>query len=79
MSLNGRKVKIVRIHGTVHFNGLGQLGGAGGAIDINSAKLLNAMVITRVDGGVVLKTKTVEGFIPDGNIVSLEFLPEDTK
>ena len=76
MDLNGRKCKIVRIHSTVHFNGVGQLGPA---IDINSAKLLGSMALTKVEGGVHLKSATLEGFIPDGNIISVEFLPEEAK
>ena len=72
-NLNGRKVKVLRTHATIHLEGVGQLTGA---ITADSKGTLGTLEMVKVDGGVHIKFKTSEGFIPDGNIISLALMPE---
>lgn len=73
-SLTGRKVKLVRTHSTVHVIGVGSMGPA---IDSNSARVLGALQLTKVEDGVLVKGSTFELFIPNGNIVSMTLEPEN--
>ena len=44
-NLNGRKVKLARVHALIHVNGVGQIGPA---IDANSGKVLGSVELTKV-------------------------------
>jgi hypothetical protein len=72
-NLNGRRVKIARVHALLHVNGVGQIGPV---LDANCGKVLGAVELYKVDGGVYLKSKTFEVYVPDGNIISVQFEPE---
>lgn len=73
----GRPVGVVRMHATTMFAGAGNLGPT---IDTNSKSSLGKLSLTHVQDGihVLFVTKhgaKTEGFIPVGNIVSIEYLP----
>lgn len=70
LELNGRAVKVVRIHTVVHVANLGQLGPV---IDTNVTGKLGGATLTKVQDGVLLKAKGTEVLIPHGNIVSIQF------
>jgi hypothetical protein len=72
-NLNGRKVKVARVHAIVHVPGVGQLGPA---IDENSAKFLGGLSLFKEEDGMLVKGKTFELFIPNGNIISMLLEPE---
>lgn len=72
-TLNGRKVRFIRLHVNTHVTGLGNLGPV---IDENSTKMKGTLDMTKVDEGVLGIYKNVEFFIPSTNIVSLEFTVE---
>ena len=72
-TLNGRKVKVVRMHTVAHAPGLGQIGPA---IDANSGKTLGIMELFYYNEGVYFRCKGVEGYIPSGNVSSIVFEPE---
>ncbi len=71
-NINGRDVKVARVHQSFHIEGLGNLGP--GAITKDSAKgVIGGLTMTKVDGGVYLKAGSTEGYIPDANIVGVQF------
>lgn len=71
-SLNGRKVVVIRLHTSVHIVDVGQLGPAMSGTDL-AKKGIEA---TKIEGGVNLKGRTFEAFIPDGNISLIQFASE---
>ena len=73
-TLNGRKVKICRLHTVTHAPGLGQIGPS---LDANSGKTLGVATLEYFDSGVLFSCKGVEMYIPGGNISGMVFEPEE--
>lgn len=73
-SLNGREVKLARLHSIMHIPGVGQLGPA---IDSNSASKngLGSIKLVKVEDGLQLIGVNWEAFVPNGNIISMQFVP----
>jgi hypothetical protein len=70
---NGRKVSIARLHTILHVPGLGQLGPA---VTPDSGKLLGSATLTKVPDGLMFVCKGIEVFVPNGNIISMQLVPE---
>lgn len=74
--LNEREVTCARFHQTIHFLGPGNVGST---IDVNSnvkQTLLGVRMVKTEDGlyiSGVTNEQPWEGFVPNGNIVSLQF------
>lgn len=75
LSLNGREVTLARIQTVTHIKGIGQMGPA---LDRDSASKsgLGSMRMYKVEDGLYLKGGNWEAFIPNGNIISMQFAPE---
>lgn len=73
LNLNGRKVKLARVHALLHVFGVGQIGPV---LDANCGKTMGSVELFKVEGGVYLKGKTFEVYVPDGNLISVQFESE---
>lgn len=67
--LNGRLVRIARVHAAVHFEGVGSMTSP---ITADSAKKKGALELRKVEGGLLLKYGKSEMYVPDGNLQSLQ-------
>jgi len=77
-SLNGSRVKVMRLHAPYHIVDVGQIGpGAVSDSDIKRTPLK----LTYFDGGVLISGKGAKGtfksYIPSANIVGIDLEPED--
>ena len=74
-NLNGRAVTNVRLHSVIYVPGVGQMGTT---LDANSSSKngLGSMEILKFEDGVLLKGKTFEAFVPNGNIVCMTLAAE---
>lgn len=74
--LNEREVTCARFHQVIHFLGPGNVGST---IDVNSnlKQTLQGVTMLKTEDGLyisgVTDNKPWEGFVPNGNIVSLQF------
>ena len=72
-NLTGRKIKVARFHTACHIEGLGQLTTA----VRSEPKGPHVIQLVKVEGGIrVQYGPSVDAYIPDGNIVCLQFEPE---
>lgn len=74
-NLNGREVKMARVQTIIYIPDVGQMGPT---LDANSASKrgLGSMKLFKVDGGLHLVGSNWEGYVPDGNITCIQFVPE---
>lgn len=77
LSLNGREVINVRLHSVIYVPGVGQMGTT---LDTNSAGKngLGSMSMFKFEDGVLIKGKTFEAFVPNGNIVCMTLKSSET-
>lgn len=72
-SVVGRKVRVLRMHAATHIEGIGSI-----PVTLTTAlKSQGDISMLVLDVGVFIKGKVKgEGFVPWGNIISVDLLPE---